>query len=116
LQELIFLHFIGGRSSGLGFAVEMRPTATAMTTESSTLREIRESILADTNAFLTGLESGATNDQLRSLLQRIREIEIQMLKEGGTMLDPKIWKILINRLALKDGQEIIDNTAPNAPR
>ncbi|HXD78504.1 MAG TPA: hypothetical protein VN616_11890 [Puia sp.] len=50
------------------------------------------------------------------MLQRIREKEIQMLKEGGTMLDPKIWKILINRLALKDGQEIIDNTAPNAPR
>jgi hypothetical protein len=81
-----------------------------MITESSTAREIREGIIADTKTFLTGLESGASNDQLRAVLQQIREKELRLLKEGGTMLDPKIWTILLNRLAQRDGQEIIDNT------
>ncbi len=83
-----------------------------MITESSTANEIRTGIIADTKAFLNGLESGATNDQLRAVLQRIREKELQLLKVGGTMLDPKIWTILHNRLAQRDGQEIFDNTNP----
>lgn len=81
-----------------------------MITESSITYEIRAGIIADTKAFLTGLESGATNEQLRAVLQRIREKELQLLKVGGTMLDPKIWSILHNRLAQRDGQEIFDNT------
>lgn len=81
-----------------------------MITENSTVRGIREDIIADTKAFLTGLESGATNEQLRTVLQRIREKETRLLKEGGAMLDPKIWSILLNRLAQRDGQDIIDNT------
>jgi hypothetical protein len=85
-----------------------------MITENSTAREIREDIIADTKAFLTGLESGASNEQLRAVLQRIREREILLLKEGGAMLDPKIWSILINRLAQRDGQDIIDNTSPRS--
>lgn len=83
-----------------------------MTTDRSTAWQIREEIISDTKAFLTGLESGATNDQLRSLLLRMREKELQLIKEGGTMLDPEMWRILHNRLAQKDGEEIIDNTAP----
>lgn len=83
-----------------------------MITESSTAHEIRAGIIAETKAFLTGLESGATNEQLRAVLQRIREMELQLLKVEGTMLDPKIWSILHNRLAQRDGQEIIDNTIP----
>jgi hypothetical protein len=83
-----------------------------MITESSTANEIRTGIIADTKAFLNGLESGATNEQLRAVLQRIREKELQLLKVGGTMLDPKIWIILHNRLAQRDGQEIFDNTNP----
>jgi hypothetical protein len=83
-----------------------------MITESSTANEIRTGIIADTKAFLNGLESGATNEQLRAVLQRIREKELQLLKVGGTMLDPKIWAILHNRLAQRDGQEIFDNTSP----
>ena len=81
-----------------------------MITENSTARDIREDIIADTKAFLTGLESGATDEQLRIVLQRIREKELRLLKEGGAMLDPKIWSILLNRLANRDGQDIIDNT------
>lgn len=91
------------------------PQATSMITESSTAREIREGIIADTKTFLTGLESGASNDQLRAVLQQIREKELRLLKEGGTMLDPKIWTILLNRLAQRDGQEIFDNTNPSPP-
>ncbi|HUB60239.1 MAG TPA: hypothetical protein VL978_06050 [Puia sp.] len=83
-----------------------------MITESSTAQEIREEIIADTKAFLNGLESGASNEQLRAVLQRIREKELQLLKVGGTMIDPKIWTILHNRLAQRDGQDIIDNTLP----
>jgi hypothetical protein len=83
-----------------------------MITESLTVHEIRAGIIADTKAFLTGLESGATNEQLRAVLQRIREKELQLLKVGGTMIDPKIWTILHNRLAQRDAREIIDNTDP----
>ena len=60
-----------------------------MITESSTANEIRTGIIADTKAFLMGSESGATNDQLRAVLQHIREKELQLLKVGGTMLDPE---------------------------
>jgi ABC-type uncharacterized transport system ATPase component len=81
-----------------------------MITENSTAREIREDIIADTKTFLSGLESGASNEQLRAVLQRMREKEFLLLKEGGAMLDPKIWSILINRLAQRDNQDIIDNT------
>ncbi len=86
------------------------PQATAMITENSTVRDIREDIIGDTKAFLTGLESGATDEQLRTVLQRIREKELRLLKEGGAMLDPKIWSILLNRLANRDGRDFIDNT------
>ena len=81
-----------------------------MITENLRVREIRERIIADTKAFLTGLESGASNEQLRAVLTRIREQELRLLKEGGAMLDPKIWNILLNRLAQRDGQDVIDNT------
>jgi hypothetical protein len=83
-----------------------------MITESSTAHEIQAGIIADTKAFLIGLDSGATDEQLRAVLQRIREKELQLLKVGGNMLDPKIWSILHNRLAQRDGREIIDNTDP----
>jgi hypothetical protein len=81
-----------------------------MITENLTVREIRERIIADTKAFLTGLESGASTGELRAVLMRIKEQELRLLKEGGTMLDPKIWNILLNRLAQRDGQDVIDNT------
>jgi hypothetical protein len=83
-----------------------------MITESSTAREIREGIIAATRTFLNGLESGASDNQLNAVLQEIREKELRLLKAGGTMLDPKIWTILHNRLVQRDGQEIIDNTNP----
>jgi hypothetical protein len=86
-----------------------------MITESSTAHEIRAGIIADTKAFLMGLESGATDEQLRAVLQRIRGKELHLLKVGGTMIDPKIWTILHNRLAQRDGREIIDNTNPSTP-
>ena len=85
-----------------------------MITESSTAHEIQAGIIADTKAFLIGLDSGATEEQLRAVLQRIREKELQLLKVGGNMLDPKIWSILHNRLAQRDGREIIDNTDPGS--
>jgi hypothetical protein len=81
-----------------------------MITESSTAPEIRAGIIADTKAFLTGLECGASDEQLRAVLHRIREKELHLLKVGGDMLDPKIWSILHNRLAQRGG--IIDNMAP----
>jgi hypothetical protein len=86
------------------------PHSASMITENSTAREIREGIIADMKAFLTGLDSGASDDQLRAVLQRMRENELRLIKEGGAMLDPKIWNILLNRLAQRDGREVFDNT------
>jgi hypothetical protein len=111
--KLIFIHLGEEAIPGLGFVTRWSTHSNlSMITESSTVHEIRAGIIADTKAFLTGLESGATDEQLRAVLQRIREKESQLLKVGGTMIDPKIWTILHNRLAQRDAREIIDNTDP----
>ncbi|HET6255253.1 MAG TPA: hypothetical protein VFE32_14325 [Puia sp.] len=83
-----------------------------MITESTIVREIRAGIIADTKSFLTGLESGASDEQLRAFLQRIREKELRLLKESGAMLDPKLWSILLNRLSQRGSSDVIDNTNP----
>jgi hypothetical protein len=106
---------VAGKIPGLGFVAKPPTHTTSMSNENSTAREIRAGIIADTKTFLTGLESGASNDQLRAVLQRIREKELILLKEGGAMVDPKIWSILHNRLDQRRGQEIIDNTITSAP-
>lgn len=81
-----------------------------MTTENTSSRDLRSAIIAATKVFLTGLESGASYERLNSILLEIKETELQLIKQEGTMLDPDMWKILHNRLARGSEKEIIDTT------
>jgi hypothetical protein len=38
----------------------------------------------------------------------IKNKELQLIKEEGTMLDPEIWKILQNRLKRRKNPDITD--------
>jgi hypothetical protein len=55
-------------------------------------------IIAETKIFLRGLKSGASDEQLQSIVKRIREKEHQLLEEEGAVLDPTMWRILYSRL------------------
>ena len=62
------------------------------------LSALRMAIIAETKVFLRGLKSGASDEQLRSIAQRIRDKEHQLLEEEGAVLDPAMWRILHSRL------------------
>jgi hypothetical protein len=62
------------------------------------LSSLRVAIIADTKIFIRGLDSGATDEQLRAIAQRIRSKEQQLLHEEGAVLDPAVWRILHSRL------------------
>jgi hypothetical protein len=62
------------------------------------LSSLRFAIIADTKIFLRGLDSGASNEQLRTIVQRIRDKEQQLLQQEGAVLDPNMWRILHSRL------------------
>lgn len=70
-----------------------------MNTDNIVLKEIRASILLDTKRFLIGLDSGASYDQLTGILVEIKEKELQLIKNGGSMLAPEMWRLLNSRLA-----------------
>ena len=80
-----------------------------MNTEPSTQVALRSAIIEDTIRFLIGLKSGASTEQLTALLVEIKEKELQLLKENGSMLSPVMWQTLHNRLAKRNDQ-IIDTT------
>lgn len=73
----------------------------------SDLKDLRTAIIADTKRFLRGLDVGASDALLTSILLEIRERELQLLKEEGAILDPEMWKILHSRFA-KRNKDIID--------
>jgi hypothetical protein len=62
------------------------------------LSSLKVAIIADTKIFLRGLDSGASDDQLRTIVQRIRDKEQQLLRQEGAVLDPDMWRILHSRL------------------
>jgi|HubBroStandDraft_1064217.scaffolds.fasta_scaffold388619_1 hypothetical protein len=62
------------------------------------LSSLRFAIIADTKIFLRGLDSGASDEQLRTIAQRIRDKEQQLLRREGVVLDPNMWRILHSRL------------------
>ena len=78
--------------------------------ESQYLKELRAEILLDFKRFLSGLDAGATEDQLFTLLAQIKEKEQQLLKYDGAMLAPEMWRIMHSRLESRKGAEIIDTT------
>jgi hypothetical protein len=67
-------------------------------TISENLSYLRLAIIAETKLFLRGLRSGATDDQLQTIIGRIREKEHQLLRQEGAVLDPEMWRILHSRL------------------
>ena len=81
-----------------------------MSPENFSIHELRMSVYEDTQKFLMGLNSGASNAQLTALLLAIREKELLMIKQGGTMLSPEMWKLLHSRLTKRMAPEIIDTT------
>lgn len=71
------------------------------------LSELRLAIISETKVFLRGLESGASDGQLHTIIQRIRDKENQLLHEEGVLINPEMWRILHSRL-VKRNLEIID--------
>jgi hypothetical protein len=59
---------------------------------------LKFAIIAETKIFLRGLKSGASDGQLRTIAQRIRDKEQQLLHLEGAVLDPDMWRILHNRM------------------
>jgi hypothetical protein len=62
------------------------------------LSSLKVAIITDTKIFLRGLDSGASDEQLRTIVQRIRDKEQQLLQQEGAVLDPDMWRILHSRL------------------
>ena len=59
---------------------------------------LKFAIIAETKIFLRGLETGASDNQLLAIAQRIREKEQQLLHQEGVVLDPAMWRILHSRM------------------
>ena len=78
-----------------------------MVTALENLSALRVAIIAETKIFLRGLKTGASDEQLQSIAQRIRDKEQQLLHEEGAVLDPAMWRILHNRL-IKRKVEFVD--------
>ena len=58
----------------------------------------RQAIIAESNVFLKALKSGASDKLLLAIIQRIREMEQQLARREGAVLDPMVWRIMYNRL------------------
>jgi hypothetical protein len=74
------------------------------------LSSLRQAIFAETKVFLSGLKSGASDEQLQSIVHRIREKEHRLAQEEGAVLDPIMWRILHSRLMARKVQFIDLNT------
>ncbi len=77
------------------------------------LSVLKFAIIAETKIFLRGLESGASDNQLRAIAQRIRDKEQQLLHEEGVVLDPAMWRILHSRM-INRKVEFTDLADPNS--
>jgi hypothetical protein len=62
------------------------------------ISSLRLAIIAETKIFMRGLDSGASDEQLRTIAHRIRDMEQQLLHEEGAVLDPGMWHILHSRM------------------
>jgi hypothetical protein len=78
--------------------------------EYSTAKLLRAAIISQTKQFLLGLETGASDEQLLSILSTIKGVELQLIKEEGTMLDPAMWKLLQSHLTNRKTRGAIDTT------
>jgi len=85
-----------------------------MDPENSTSSNLQAAILADSKFFLASLASGASEEQLIVILDRIKDRELRLMAEYGLKLSPEIWNILQSRLNNRKTVEII-NTVANSP-
>jgi len=69
-----------------------------MPPEQPDANDLKAAIIFQTERFLTGVESGLPEGMLHDILSEIMNMEFQLIKEHGKMLDPAIWKTLRNRL------------------
>jgi hypothetical protein len=69
-----------------------------MSTDTSSLKTIQAALMEGASQFVTALSSGASHEQLLTILAEMRDLEQQLIKDGGVMLDPEVWRILHSRL------------------
>jgi hypothetical protein len=81
-----------------------------MPTEHSVVKSLRAAIIGETKKFLIGLESGASDELLTSILLDIKEKELMLIKQEGIMLDPEMWHLLRKRFTNRRKKDIIDTT------
>jgi hypothetical protein len=74
---------------------------------SGNISSLRLTIIAETKLFLRGVSSGATDDQLQTIVRRIRDKEVELLQQEGAVLDPEMWRILHSRL-MNRNLELVD--------
>lgn len=79
-----------------------------MDPDNSTSGDLQAAILADSQLFLASLNSGASQQHLNIILDRIKEKELRLNAEHGLKLSPEVWNLLINRLENRKPIEIID--------
>jgi hypothetical protein len=79
-----------------------------MDPHNSTSGGLQAAILAESQFFLTSLNSGASEEQLNIILDRIKEKELRLKVEHGLKLSPEVWNILHSRLLNRKPIEIID--------
>lgn len=79
-----------------------------MDSEYSTTRDPKAAILADSKLFLAKLEAGAPDEQLTAILVRIKQQELQLIKEQGIGISPELWRFLRSRFTNRKPNDIID--------
>jgi hypothetical protein len=79
-----------------------------MNPDNSSSGDLQAAILAESQFFLSSLNSGASEEQLNIILDRIKEKELRLSAEHGLKLSPEMWNILLSRLANRKPIEIID--------
>jgi hypothetical protein len=78
-----------------------------MTTENTSFTDLKETVLTEARRFLAAIEAGASDEKLTAILHKIKELELRLLREAGTMLDPEVWRILQNRLEKRQDTDFI---------
>jgi hypothetical protein len=78
-----------------------------MNMDQSTGKGLRAEILDETKKFLIGLDSGASDETLNSILLNIKQKENELIQQEGSMLAPEMWQILHNRLANRRSRDLI---------
>ena len=76
--------------------------------ENSTLSELKSAILADSQLFLAKLQTGASDEQLNTVLDRMKQRNNLLIAIYGLKLRPEFWNILQSRLVNRKHKDIVD--------